>query len=46
MALTLIGVDQPDIGQSYIIDAFLVVVVGGLGQIKGTVIAAWALGVA
>ncbi|MGV0834624.1 urea ABC transporter permease subunit UrtB [Mycolicibacterium thermoresistibile] len=44
VALTLIGSTSPTIGQSYLIDAFLVVVVGGLGQIKGTVIAALALG--
>lgn len=44
VALTLIGSTSSTIGQSYLIDAFLVVVVGGLGQIKGTVIAAFALG--
>ncbi|MFF2085149.1 urea ABC transporter permease subunit UrtB [Nocardia sp. NPDC058176] len=44
VALTLIGSTSPTIGQSYLIDAFLVVVMGGLGQIKGTVIAAFALG--
>ena len=44
VALTLIGSTSPTIGQSYLIDAFLVVVAGGLGQIKGTVIAAFALG--
>jgi urea transport system permease protein len=44
VALTLIGSTSPTTGQSYLIDAFLVVVVGGLGQIKGTVIAALALG--
>ncbi|GAA1860184.1 urea ABC transporter permease subunit UrtB [Pseudonocardia ailaonensis] len=44
VALTLIGSTSPTIGQSYLIDAFLVVVVGGLGQIKGAVIAAAALG--
>lgn len=44
VALTLIGSTSPTIGQSYLIDAFLVVVVGGLGQIKGTVIAALGLG--
>ena len=44
VALTLIGSTSPTTGQSYLIDAFLVVVVGGLGQIKGTVIAAFALG--
>ena len=45
VALTLIGSTSPTTGQSYLIDAFLVVVVGGLGQIKGTVIAAFALGI-
>ncbi len=44
VALTLIGSTSPTTGQSYLIDAFLVVVVGGLGQIKGTVIAAFSLG--
>ena len=44
VALTLIGSTSPTTGQSYLIDAFLVVVVGGLGQIKGTVIAALGLG--
>jgi urea transport system permease protein len=44
VALTLIGSTSPTIGQSYLIDAFLVVVVGGLGQIKGPGIAAVALG--
>ncbi|AWH96328.1 urea ABC transporter permease subunit UrtB [Dietzia psychralcaliphila] len=45
VALTLIGSTSPTIGQSYLIDAFLVVVVGGLGQLRGAVIAAFALGV-
>jgi urea transport system permease protein len=44
VALTLIGSTSPTTGQSYLIDAFLVVVVGGLGHIKGTVIAALGLG--
>ncbi|SDD59219.1 urea ABC transporter permease subunit UrtB [Rhodococcus tukisamuensis] len=44
VALTLIGSTSPTLGQSYLIDAFLVVVVGGLGQLKGAVIAAFALG--
>ena len=34
----------PTLGTNYIVDAFLVVVVGGIGQIKGAVIAAFALG--
>ncbi|MCJ0899800.1 urea ABC transporter permease subunit UrtB [Rhodococcus sp. ARC_M13] len=45
VALTLIGSTSPTIGQSYLIDAFLVVVVGGLGQMRGAVIAAFALGI-
>lgn len=44
VALTLIGSTSPTIGQSYLIDAFLVVVIGGLGRIEGAVIAAIALG--
>ena len=44
VALTLIGSTSPTIGQAYLIDAFLVVVIGGLGRIEGAVIAAVALG--
>lgn len=44
VALTLLGSTGPNLGMSYIVDAFLVVVVGGIGHIKGTVIAAAALG--
>lgn len=44
VALTLIGSTSSNTGMSYLIDAFLVVVIGGLGQIKGAVIAALALG--
>ncbi|EHR50681.1 urea ABC transporter, permease protein UrtB [Saccharomonospora marina XMU15] len=44
VALTLIGSTSPTTGQSYVIDAFLVVVAGGLGQLRGAVIAAFALG--
>lgn len=44
VALTLIGPTSSTIGQNYIVDAFLVVVVGGLGQIKGAVLAAFVLG--
>lgn len=46
VALTLIGSISSNLGTNYIIDAFLVVVVGGIGQIKGAVIAAFVLGVA
>ena len=44
VALTLFGSIGPSLGTNYIIDAFLVVVVGGLGQLRGAVIAALALG--
>jgi urea transport system permease protein len=44
VALTLLGAIGPTMGTSYIIDAFLVVVVGGIGQLKGSVIMAFALG--
>jgi len=45
VALTLLGPIGPTMGTNVIIDAFLVVVVGGIGQLKGTVIVAFALGV-
>jgi len=45
VALSQIGNVGPDLGQSYIVDSFLVVVVGGVGQLAGTVVAALGLGV-
>jgi urea transport system permease protein len=44
VCLTLIGSTGPTLGTTYIVDAFLVVVVGGIGHVKGTVIAAFVLG--
>ena len=44
VTITLIGATGPTIGQNYIVDAFLVVAAGGIGKIKGAVIAAFALG--
>jgi urea transport system permease protein len=44
VALTLLGSTGPTLGTNYIVDAFLVVVAGGIGQIKGAVIAAFCLG--
>jgi urea transport system permease protein len=35
----------PDMGQAYIVDSFMVVVLGGVGQLAGTVIAAFGLGI-
>ncbi|WP_040491114.1 urea ABC transporter permease subunit UrtB [Ilumatobacter nonamiensis] len=46
VAIALISGTNPTLGTAYIIPAFLVVVVGGVGQLKGTVIAAWVVGVA
>jgi len=43
-ALSQIGNVGPDLGQNYIVDSFLVVVTGGVGQIAGTVYAALGLG--
>lgn len=45
MALTLVGSTSPTLGTTYIVDAFLVVVAGGIGQIRGAVLAAAGLGV-
>jgi urea transport system permease protein len=45
VALTLLGPIGPTLGTNYVVDAFLVVVVGGLGQLRGAVIAALALGI-
>lgn len=42
--LALLGPVTPNVGQSYIIPAFLVVVMGGLGSIVGTCVAAVVLG--
>ena len=44
-ALSQVGNVGPDLGQSYIVDSFLVVVLGGVGQLAGTVVAALGLGV-
>ncbi|NUT52463.1 MAG: urea ABC transporter permease subunit UrtB [Saccharothrix sp.] len=44
VALTLVGPVGPSLGTFYIVDAFLVVVAGGLGQLRGAVLAALALG--
>ncbi|MFN7857555.1 MAG: ABC transporter permease subunit, partial [Acidovorax sp.] len=44
-ALSQIGNVGPDLGQSYIVDAFMVVVLGGVGQLAGAVYAALGLGI-
>ena len=44
VAITLIGPIGPNLGTVYIVDAFLVVIAGGLGQLRGAVLVAFALG--
>jgi urea transport system permease protein len=46
VALSQIDNVSPNLGQSYIIDSFMVVVFGGVGNLWGTLIAALSLGVA
>ena len=45
LALSQISNVGPDMGQGYIVDAFMVVVLGGVGQLAGAVWAALGLGV-
>lgn len=45
VALSQVGNVGPELGQAYIIDSFMVVVLGGVGQLAGTVYAALGLGV-
>jgi urea transport system permease protein len=44
-ALALIAPVTSTVGQSYIVDAFLVVILGGMGALRGTAIAALLIGV-
>ena len=44
-ALTLIGPIGPVIGTNYIVDAFMVVVLGGVGRLPGTIFAALLIGI-
>ncbi|MFF7057751.1 urea ABC transporter permease subunit UrtB [Achromobacter spanius] len=44
VALSQLGNVGPDLGRGYIVDSFMVVVLGGVGQLAGTVIAAMGLG--
>jgi urea transport system permease protein len=43
-ALSQIGNVGPELGQGFIVDSFMVVVLGGVGQLAGTVLAAAGLG--
>jgi urea transport system permease protein len=46
VALSQIGNVGPELGQTYILDSFMVVVLGGVGRIAGTIFAALGLGIA
>lgn len=45
-SLTLIGSIGPTLGTNYIVDAFMIVVLGGVGKLSGTIIAAFLIGMA
>jgi urea transport system permease protein len=44
-ALALIGTVDPEVGKTYIVDSFMVVVLGGVGKVLGTVVAAFGIGI-
>lgn len=44
VAISLLGSVGPNTGQNYVVDAFMVVVVGGVGNLLGTIIAALSIG--
>jgi len=46
VALSQIDNVSPNLGQGYIIDSFMVVVFGGVGNLWGTLVAAFTLGIA
>ncbi|MDM5303568.1 urea ABC transporter permease subunit UrtB [Bacillus subtilis] len=43
-SLTLLGSIGPTLGSSYLVDAFMIVILGGIGKLKGTIIGAVAVG--
>ncbi len=45
VAIALLGSVGPNTGQNYIVDAFMVVVVGGVGNLLGTILAALGIGI-
>jgi urea transport system permease protein len=44
VALSQLGNVGPELGQGYIVDSFMVVVLGGVGKLVGSVVAAFGLG--
>jgi len=45
VAVTLLGSVGPNLGGNYIVDCFMVVVLGGVGKLLGTVVAALGIGI-
>jgi urea transport system permease protein len=45
VALSQLGNVGPELGQSYIIDSFMVVVLGGVGRLAGAIVSALGLGI-
>jgi urea transport system permease protein len=43
-AISLIGTVDPEVGKTYIVDSFMVVVLGGVGKLFGTVLASFGIG--
>jgi urea transport system permease protein len=46
VAVSLIGSVSPNTGQDYIVETFMVVVVGGVGKLVGSIVGAMAIGIA
>ncbi len=45
-ALSLVGTVDPEVGKTYIVDSFMVVVLGGVGKVLGTILASLGIGIA
>ena len=45
VAVTLLGSVGPNLGGNYIVDCFMVVVLGGVGKLLGTIVAALGIGI-
>src|SRR5688572_4900731 len=45
VALSQVGNVGPDLGQAYIVDSFMAVVLGGVGQLAGTIVGSFGLGI-
>ncbi|QIW81701.1 urea ABC transporter permease subunit UrtB [Bacillus tequilensis] len=43
-SLTLLGSIGPTLGSSYLVDAFMIVILGGIGKLRGTIIGAVTVG--